>query len=166
MRKQTIHAVFTEEENAAPVLAALCSAGVQANGITVSGQDSDVFRQSTAVLHSYKFDYLLLWMGFVGTITGAAAGYFGMPAVTGSVQQISLATTCAMVSAAVLGAYAGIWMAGILNLDRFPASDAHFAFGTVRGGNIAISVSVTDSFELERVNRILNQYAPSRLCFS
>lgn len=87
-----------------------------------------------------------------------------MPLVD-NVQHSSLATVCAMVSAAVLGAYAGVWMAGILNLDRFPLSDAQFLFGTVNGGKIAISISVADPFELERINRILSGHAPTRLCF-
>ncbi|MBY0550904.1 MAG: hypothetical protein K2W95_26735 [Candidatus Obscuribacterales bacterium] len=164
MNQSVIHTVFADTDNARTALEELTVAGVQPGSISVIGEDSDAFRHATAPLYSRKVDRLLYIMGAIGGIAGAAAGFLGMPAIPGDSHSYLIASVAATGTGLALGAYAGTWMAGILNLDNFPGSDSKFRFGKPQAGKVAISISTANILEAERVRRLLREYSTNKIC--
>lgn len=163
-QSSVIHAVFADMDNARSVLEELSVAGLQPARISVIGEDSDAFRHATASLYSRKVDRLLFIMGTIGGIAGAAAGFLGMPDIPGDFHTYLVASIAATGTGMALGAYAGTWMAGILNLDNFPGSDSNFRFGKPQAGKVAVSISTANTLETERVKRLLREFPPNKLC--
>lgn len=165
MNQAKIHAVFSDTDSARIVLEELSTAGVAPDRVAVIGEDSDSFRHATASLYSKKIDRLIFLMGAAGGITGAAAGFLGMPDIPGDFHTYLCAAVAATGSGMALGAYAGTWMAGILNLDNFPASASKIRLGQPGNGKIAVTVATANVLEAERVKRLLRQYPPNKICF-
>lgn len=163
-QSSVIHAVFADTDNAKNVLEELSVAGVQPGRISVIGEDSDAFRHATTSLYSKKVDRLLYVMGTIGGLAGAAAGFLGMPDIPGDSHSYLIAATTATGTGLALGAYAGTWMAGILNLDNFPGSDSKFRFGKPQAGKVAVSISTANILETEHVRRLLREYPPNKIC--
>lgn len=158
MSKSLVHAVFHNNSDAAGAIDALTSGGFAPGQISVIGQDSDSFRQATASLQSTKVDKLMIVLGIIGAAAGTIIGATGVHYLPGfDATYITMVTLTAAFSGLAVGMVTGLATGAIVRIDRIPPSDAEVRLGQVRDGDMSVSITVNNTSELERAQKIVSE---------
>lgn len=154
-QNSTVHAVFRKYNDATGAFAALTAGGITPKQFIVYGKDSDDLRGATAALHTKRLDKKIITFAAHGFVMGIVWGYLGCPKLAATLPSIIISALMAGFCGALLGGLAGAQIAGMLQIDNGPVTDATMREAYVDDGVIAVSIRVRDEAEREFVSALL-----------